>query len=173
MYNINTNITAIVAVDRNWAIGNGGGMLVHIPGDLKYFKSKTLGGICVMGRKTFESLPLGPLTGRVNCVLTHNHDYAKNEPWGASVITADSIPATFEALREIPEAPIFIIGGGAVYREFLPYAHSCLVTKIDAEFEADTFFPNLDNNSEFALASESDLFTENGVSYRFTEYIRK
>jgi dihydrofolate reductase len=167
-----SDITAIVAVDKNWAIGNDGGILVHIPGDLKYFKAKTLGGICVMGRKTFESLPSRPLARRVNCVLTRNLNYAKNEAWEADIIVADSVAAIFESLRGLPEAPVFIIGGGTVYREFLPYTRTCLVTKIDAEFKADTFFPNLDNDAEFDLANESDLFTENGVDYRFTEYIR-
>jgi dihydrofolate reductase len=166
------DITAIVAVDRNWGIGRDGNLLVHISGDLKYFKEKTLGGICIMGRKTFESLPNKPLSGRLNCVLTSDANYGEGEAWHDSIITAVSMSEILEKLNGVPSAPVFIIGGGSVYREFLPFTQTCLVTKIDAEFDADTYFPNLDISEEFRLAGEAGLCEENGVSYSFTEYRR-
>lgn len=165
-------ITAIVAVDRKWAIGKDGRLLARIPGDLKYFKEKTFGGVCVMGRKTFESLPSGPLPGRTNCVLTRDMNFAEDEVWRGDIIIAHSASGMLSKLNGF-SGNIFIIGGGIVYREFLPYTDVCLVTKIDAEFEADTFFPNLDLNPDFRLAAESGEQEENGYRYRFLEYRRK
>lgn len=159
---------AIVVVDENWAIGNNGGLLVHIPGDLKYFKEKTLGKTVIMGRATIESLPgKKPLPGRNTIVLTRSGTSYE----GAE--TAGSIEECMNKIKEIPEADVFIAGGATVYEQFLPYCDACLVTKIHTGFPADTYFENLDKSDDFNLTWESEERVENNVTYHFTEYRRK
>lgn len=159
---------AIVVADKNWGIGCNNKLLVHLPGDLKYFKDKTLGKTVVMGRETFESLPgKKPLPNRKNVVLTRNADYD----------AGCSICRSRQELMKMTKAgdteDLFIIGGEKVYREFLPYCDTCYVTKIDKSYEADKFFPNLDEDEEFEVVWESEIKEENGTRYQFVEYRRK
>lgn len=155
----------IVAADRNWAIGNKGRLLCHLPKDLKYFKEKTLGKTVVMGRKTLESLPGGkPLKNRKNVVLTRRSDFSAE-----GCILASSV----EDILAQQDDEMMVIGGESVYRQLLPYCESCYVTRIDEAFDADTYFPDLDNNDDFSLIWQSEECEENGIRYRFTEYRRK
>lgn len=159
----------IVAVDNNWGIGKDGTLLVHLPGDLKYFKEKTLGKVVVMGRTTFESLPgKKPLKNRVNIVLSRNPGF---QPEGS--IRCSSMGELFKVLENYDMEDVFIIGGADVYRQFSPYCNGHLVTKINGVFGADKHFENLDKRSDFELVKESEPQNENGVEYRFTEYRRK
>ncbi|HYE67265.1 MAG TPA: dihydrofolate reductase [Anaerovoracaceae bacterium] len=159
----------IVAVDNNWGIGKDGGLLVHLPGDLKYFKEKTLGKVVVMGRTTFESFPgKKPLKDRVNIVLSRNEDFRP-----ADCIKCKSMGELFKVLENYDMEDVFIIGGEDIYRQFSPYCSSHLVTKINADFDADKHFENLDQRSDLELATESQVQNDNGVEYRFTEYKRK
>ena len=159
----------IVAVDNNWGIGKDGDLLVHLPGDLKYFKEKTLGKVVVMGRTTFESLPgKKPLKDRVNIVLSRNEDFQPTD-----CIKCKSMGELFKVLENYDMEDVFIIGGEAIYRQFNPYCSGHLVTKINAEFDADKHFENLDQRSDLELATESEVQNDNGVEYRFTEYKRK
>lgn len=155
----------IVAADRNWAIGKDGGLLCHLPGDLKYFKEKTMGKTVVMGRKTLESLPGGkPLPKRTNVVLTHNRQLGQE---GCEMVHS------VEELLELYDCEeLMVMGGSSVYEELLPYCDTCYVTKLDAEFEADAHMPNIDEMKDFRLAWQSESYTENGVTYVFTEYKR-
>lgn len=156
---------AIVAVDKNWGIGRDGGLLVHLPGDLKYFKEKTKGKIVVMGRATLESLPGGkPLKDRVNIVLSRNKGYDADCP------ICHSHEDLFEIIKDYDEDDVFIIGGEDIYRQFLPYCNVVYVTKIDEEFPADHHFENLDNLEEWKLVRESGIQEEKGIRYIFTEY---
>ena len=158
----------IVAVDKNWAIGINGGMLVSIPADLKTFRQMTLGQVVVMGRKTLESLPGGrPLDLRENIVLTRSMDY---NPKGVTIV--HSLEELFEKLKG-EERKIFIIGGGTIYEQMLPYCDVAHVTKIDHAYEADTYFPNLDALEEFEVAEESDEMTYFDLEYEFVRYERK
>ncbi|MBD5282363.1 MAG: dihydrofolate reductase [Bacteroides sp.] len=128
-------LSIIVAVDRNWAIGNRGDQLFYIREDLRHFKELTLGHPIIMGRKTFEALPRGPLPGRRNIVITRSRDY---QPEGVEV--AASLEEAIELCAGADEA--FIIGGAQVYRQALPLASDLYLTQIDAAApEADTFFP--------------------------------
>lgn len=159
----------IVAVDNNWGIGKEGGLLVHLPGDLKYFKEKTQGKVVVMGRTTFESLPgKKPLKDRVNIVLSRNTDFV---PEGC--IKCKSMGELFKVLEEFDMEDVFIIGGADIYKQFSPYCNGHLVTKINAVFDADKYFENLDLRSDLMLVYESEVQSDNGVEYRFTEYKRK
>lgn len=128
-------ISIIVAVDRNWAIGNKGDQLFYIREDLRHFKELTMGCPIIMGRKTFEALPRGPLPGRRNIVITRSADYA---PAGAE--TAPSLEAAIALCAGSQE--VFIIGGAQIYALALPLATDLYLTQIDAAApEADTFFP--------------------------------
>ena len=130
-------ISIIVAVARNWAIGMNNQLLWHIPEDFRWFKKHTAGHPVVMGRRTWESLPVKPLKGRKNIVIT-------DDP-------RDCFPGTFcvgsieEAVNQMDtEEENFIIGGGMVYRQFLPLAQKVYLTVVDREFDADVWFPVLD-----------------------------
>jgi len=160
----------ILATDKNWAIGYQGGLLCHISGDLKYFKERTKGKTVVMGRPTLESLPGGkPLPNRENIVLTSRKDYAAPE----GVITAHSEEELDQLLSARNPDDVMIIGGGKVYREFLPKCDTCYITKIDGEFPADTWFVNLDEMPEFEVVWKGEPMEEKGISYQFYEYRRK
>lgn len=159
----------IVAVDKNWAIGNKGNLLVSIPGDQKMFREETLGKVIVMGRKTLESLPGGqPLYGRTNVVLTRNPDFKQK---GTAVF--HSVDESLEYLKQFPSEDIFIIGGDQIYRQFLPYCDTAHVTWIDFQYEADAFFPNLDKNPDWEVTAESDEQTYFSICYEFRRYERK
>jgi len=161
-------MNAIVAVDKNWGIGRDKKLLVHLPGDLKYFKEHTLGKTIIMGRKTLESLPGGkPLQNRKNIVLTRNRFL------GADCTICYSKEELLSMVKNGETEEVFIIGGEKVYNEFLPYCDTCYVTKIDGNFDADKFFHNLDEDENFSVVNESGIFEENGTRYRFVEYRRK
>lgn len=136
-----TKISIIVAVDENNAIGINGGMLCHLPNDLKYFKKTTEGHSIIMGRRTFESLPKGALPNRRNIVITSDKTLRFE-----NCEMASSLEEAIQLCKD--EAEVFIIGGGVVYRESLPLADRLYVTRIHHEFaEADTFFPEIEPTS--------------------------
>jgi len=156
----------IVAVDANWAIGNKGELLTHLPADLKYFKEKTSGAIVVMGRKTLESLPgAKPLPNRTNIILTTQQDYQV-----ADAIVVHSVAEAKATIIDCVQPTVFIIGGEAIYRSFLNDCEEALVTKIDATFEADTYFPNLDQDPAWQCVEESELQDYESLRYRWTIY---
>ena len=159
----------ILAADRNWAIGKDGDLLCHLPGDLKYFKEKTVGKTVIMGRGTLESLPgKKPLPKRENIVISGNPDYAVP---GAVVL--HSHEELFDYIRDKDSDEVMVRGGGRVYRELLPYCDTCYITRIYESFDADTWFVNLDEMPEFEIVWQSELQEENGIQYRFLEYRRK
>lgn len=159
----------ILAADRNWAIGKDGDLLCHLPGDLKYFKEKTVGKTVIMGRGTLESLPeKKPLPKRENIVISGNPDYAVP---GAVVL--HSHEELFDYIRDKDSDEVMVLGGGRVYRELLPYCDTCYITRIYESFDADTWFVNLDEMPEFEIVWQSELQEENGIQYRFLEYRRK
>jgi dihydrofolate reductase len=158
----------IVAVDRNWAIGKGNRMPWHIPEDMAFFKSITMDGCVIMGRKTFESLPgKKPLKGRENIVMTKDTDF--NVP---GVKTASSILQLFLLMEGKDNDRIFVIGGDSIYRLLLGYCKKAYVTRIDGIFEADTFFPNLDEKKEWKAEHIYDTKTSiSGLNYTIYEYV--
>lgn len=159
----------ILSADENWAIGNKGGLLCHLPGDLRYFKERTQGKTVVMGRATLESLPGGkPLPNRTNIVLTRQPDYQKE-----GVLIAHSRQELALLLQDCDPDDVMLIGGGQVYRDFLSQCDTCYITKIYRSFPADTWFVDLDQEADFAVAWQSDLQEENGISYQFFEYRRR
>ncbi len=160
---------AIVAVDSNWAIGNKGQLLVSIPADQKNFRSITMGKTIVYGRKTLETFPQQVvLPGRRNIILSTRPDY---EVRNAEVV--HNRQELLEAVKDLDPGDVFIIGGASVYREFLDDCDTCIVTFIDREYEADSFFPNLDKLPEWELTDESDEQVYFDITYTYRTYKRK
>lgn len=158
----------IVAVDENWGIGKNNKLLVSIPSDMKFFRSETNGKVVVMGRKTLESFPNGlPLKNRTNIVLTRDPDFRVKD----AVIVHD-IPELLEELKKYPDEQIYVIGGGKVYEELLPYCNVAHVTKINFVFEADTYFPNLDRMEDWEVTASSEEQTYFDLEYAFVKYER-
>lgn len=157
---------AIAAVDKNWAIGKDGKLLISIPEDMKFFKAATMGAIVVMGRKTLESFPgKRPLKNRTNLVLTRDKTY---HPEGVSVFNC--LEELKKALAALPSEEIFVIGGESIYRQLIPFCSQALITKIDKAFEADAFFPCLEKEEGWSLSSESPLKTYEGINFTFQAY---
>ncbi|MCR5154435.1 MAG: dihydrofolate reductase [Lachnospiraceae bacterium] len=160
---------AIVAVDNNWAIGYKNDLLASIPADKKFFRNETKGKVIIMGRKTLESFPAGqPLENRVNVVLTGNKDY---NPKGT--VTVRSIEEALKVAENYDTNDVYLIGGGSVYSQMLKYCDTALVTKIDYKYQADTYFPNLDEDPEWEMTDESDEQTCYDMVYTFCTYERK
>lgn len=158
----------IVAVDKKWGIGKNGGLLCHLKGDMKYFREKTLGKVIVMGRSTLESFPDGkPLKDRVNIVLTRRENY---EIEGAVIV--NSMEELFSECNKYDPDDVILVGGSSVYNELMNMCDKLYITKIDAEFEADSFINNVDINYNFKVVWESEEQQENGIRYKFFEYRR-
>ena len=160
-------MNAIVAADQNWGIGYKGRLLARLPGDMRFFRGHTVGKVLVVGRETLESFPGGKaLADRTTVCLTRNHDFS------ADCKMVYSLDECLEFLSRFPSDDVYIAGGESVYRQFLPYCDSCLVTRINHVFEADRFFINLDEREDFRLINSGEAMTEDGLEYRFTEYRR-
>lgn len=158
----------ILSADNNWGIGHENSLLIRIPSDMKRFRALTTGNVIILGRKTLESFPGSkPLPDRVNIVLTKNMDYQAD----GAVIVHSVKDAVTEAEKYGKE--IYVVGGAAVYREFLPYCNEALVTRIDHSYEADAFFPDLDKDPEWELKEESDEETCFDIVYHYCRYVRK
>ena len=156
----------IAAVDANWAIGNKGRLLVSIPNDMKMFRAETGGKVIVYGRKTLETFPNGqPLVKRTNIVLSRNADL---EVKGAIVVHNDE--ELFAELKKYDSDDIYIIGGESVYKKYVPYCDTAIITKIDENYEADAYFPNLDEDPNWKKTAESEEQTYFSVEYTFREY---
>lgn len=133
-------ITLIVARDRNGAIGKDGDIPWNAPEDLKLFQRETSGGAVIMGRRTWESLPVKPLPRRLNIVVSRNADLAET--------VAPSVEAAIWMAQVAGYPRIYGIGGGSIYREMLPLADRLLITEVDLAVEgADAFFPEIDETA--------------------------
>ena len=157
-------ISIIVAIAKNYAIGKDNELLWHISEDLRRFKRITSGHQVIMGKKTYESLPVRPLKNRTNIVITDD----PNEMFEGCV-TVNSIDQALDHCNDREES--FVIGGGSVYRQFLPFVNKLYLTWVEKEFDADTFFPEIDF-SEWKLVEKEEHFSEspNDFSYTFLIY---
>lgn len=159
----------IVAVDKNWAIGKNNKMMWSIPADMRFFREKTTGHVVVMGRKTLESFPNGlPLKQRTNIVLTANRNYHVKD-----VLLTHTTEELLEQLKEYDTEEVYVIGGESIYRQLLPYCDTAYVTKIDHAYDADTYFPNLDEMPEWTMTEAGEEQTSFDLEFVFTKYERK
>jgi len=159
-------IQAIVAHDSKFGIGKAGSIPWHVPGDLKQFQEKTAGCSIIMGRKTWDSLPTKPLPNRLSIVITRQPDFY---PRSFIVYAAQS---PLEALRLAIQKryPIFIIGGGGVYDDLLPYTNIFHVTQVDGDFGCDTHISTYSNLFLPEIIGETQI-SKKGISYRFCKYV--
>lgn len=158
-------LSLIVAISENNAIGKAGDLLCHLPNDLKHFKELTTGATVVMGKKTFFSLPRRPLPNRRNIVLTRDTAFAyDNTEVAHSIHELQSMLQTNER--------VFIIGGGEVYKQFMPLADELHITHIHHIWEdADTFFPQIDPTIWRRTSEERNNQDEkHAFAYTFATY---
>lgn len=161
---MNKNISIIVAIANNNAIGKDNDLLWHISEDLKHFKTLTTGKTIIMGRKTFESLPFKPLPNRTHIIISRNQTF--DYP---NCTTVESIEEAISHIKS--EEEHFIIGGAEIYKQLLPYANKMYITKVYANFEADTYFPQF-NENEWEITSEKKSRNQE-FEYSFINYKRK
>lgn len=161
-------MNAIVVVDQNWAIGHEGGLLFSLPTDMKRFRSLTMGGTVIMGRKTLDSFPGGKaLPKRRNIVITHHTDCDRE-----NIEIVSNPDSALELVSDADSDTIWVIGGGSVYTALLSRCKRVYLTKVDfAAPAADTFFPNLDKLPNWEVEHAGETVEENGLTYRFVEYI--
>ena len=166
-------ISAIVAVDNNWGIGYNGELLEKIPEDMKYFKELTTNNVVVMGRKTWDSLPKKPLPNRLNMVITNQTKSSS----GCDLVNGEYMKLSLKnlilQLEYINNVNYFIIGGGQIYKELLPYCEKIYLTKIHKSFDnVDTYFPNLDELDDWCFKCSHGIKTYKDFTYEFMEYDR-
>ena len=175
----------IVNVGPHWAIGKQGQLLILLPPDMQFFRKTTRFKTCIMGRATLESFPRSaPLKDRKNIVLTREKWRIPPQAFAAAeadkaagrtteLIAVRSVEEALAAVKGIPEDDVFVIGGASVYRLFLPYCDTCLVTHNDFPSDgADAFFPDLLASGEWKLTNEGEPQTYEGIGFRFCRYER-
>lgn len=159
----------IASVDNNWAIGKNNQLLVSIPADMKFFRTTTTGKVVVMGRKTLESFPNGqPLKNRVNIVLTHDRTYRVKD-----AVVVYSMDELREELKKYDSEDIYVIGGESIYRQLVDECDVAHITKIDFAYDADAYFPNLDEKDEWEITADSEEQTYFNLIYHFLKYEKK
>lgn len=159
----------IAAVDQNWAIGNRGELLVRIPNDHKHFREETTGKVVVLGRKTLQTFPQGlPLKNRTNIILSRDKAFSVKD-----AVTVHSVEELLKELKNYSTEAVYVIGGESIYRQLLPFCDTAHITKIDREYEADTWFPNLDEDPAWEITADSEEQTYFDIAYTFLKYERK
>ena len=159
----------IAAVDKNWAIGLKNKLLVSIPADMKFFRETTTGKVVVMGRKTLASFPnQRPLKNRVNIVLTKDEAYQVKD-----AVVVHDMEQLREELAKYPSEDIYVIGGESIYRQLVDECDVAHITKIDYAYEADAYFPNLDEKEEWEITADSEEQTYFDLEYQFLKYEKR
>lgn len=161
-------MNVIVNVDKNWAIGNKGKLLVSIPNDMKMFRNETLGKVVILGRKTLTTFPQGqPLKGRTNIILTRDETFSAPD-----AVVVHSVEEVLEEAKKYPPEDVYVIGGDSIYRQLLPYCDTAIVTKCDQAYEADAYFPNLEKDPAWQMTGESEEQTYFSLEYTFQRWER-
>jgi len=175
------DFSIIVAVDEKMGIGRRNSLPWKLSADMQHFKELTIApagaprNVVIMGRKTWESLPdkFRPLPDRINVVLTHNEEL----PFPNGVLKFASLQAALEAFRTAPSegtasaGSIFVIGGAQLFNEAIkqPTCKKLYMTFVEDDFSCDVFFPNIPSN--FKVSSRTDVLSENGLNFYFSEYL--
>lgn len=158
----------IVAIDENFAIGKNGGMLTHLPADLKYFKETTKGHTVLMGRKTFDSLPNGALPDRRNIIISRQKNIELE-----NCIIINSFSEFHEIIKN--EDVVFVLGGGEIFSRYINEADLLYLTRIHHKFEgSQVFFPEIDFSKWELIESKfNEKDAKNPQDYTFEKYKRK
>lgn len=155
---------AIVCISENWGIGLDGQLLFHLAADMKRFRTLTLGKTVLLGSRTLATFPDGkPLPERRCIVFTRSTD----------PIEGAEVAHTVDDALALAGSDAIVIGGASIYTLLLPYCERVRVTKVYASPKADSFFPNLDTHPDWRVESESELMEENGLTFRFIDYVKK
>lgn len=158
----------IVAKSDNNVIGKDNGIIWHMPADLKYFKSKTMGHYIIMGRKTLESMDK-PLPGRTTIVVTRNRNYRAE-----GCLIVHDIQDAFRIAEQNKQEEIFILGGAEIYKLTIDIADKIYLTEIKAHFEGDAFFPEIDPGKwREVRREEHEADEKNRYPYAFVDFVRK
>ena len=162
-------MNAIAAVSLDWGIGKDNDLLFHIGEDMKRFRALTTGGTVIMGRKTLDSMPGGkPLPRRRNIVLTRQADFARE-----GVEVAHSPEEVLRLTAEEDPEKVWVIGGGEIYRQLLPYCRLCWLTRVYARPESAVFFPDLDTLPQWQVLRSGAIVSDGTWDYQFIEYINR
>ncbi len=164
-------MNVIASVDKNWGIGKDNKLLVSIPSDMKLFRKRTLNKIVVAGRKTVKTFQNGkPLMDRTNIVLSNQSDLAIDNAEVAHSV--EDVLSKLEGLyrKGYSAEDVFIVGGASVFRQMLPYCSRAYITKIDCAYEADAYFPDLDELPDWRLVEQSEEKTYFDLEYTFLIY---
>ncbi|KAI3350184.1 dihydrofolate reductase [Clostridium botulinum] len=161
-------LSIIVAIAKNNVIGNDNKLIWHISEDLKRFKEITSGKTIVMGRKTFESLP-GVLPNRKHIILTRDKNFKVNSECVEIIYDFDELLSKYKN----SDTEVFIIGGGEIYKQLLPHTNKLYLTKINKDFDGDTYFPQI-NYDDFKVDYKSDIIIDekSKLEYNFINLSR-
>lgn len=155
-------------VDSKWGIGRNGQLLFHLPKDMRFFREQTSGGVVIMGRRTFESLPnRKSLKDRVNIVLTSNPVDVEG------VISCKSYRDLAIAIQDYEPSKVWLIGGASIYDQLYRCCTDALVTRVSANGNADTFAPDLSYRLDWEFTPVSGTLEDNGYVIQFTKYTNK
>lgn len=159
----------IVAVDKNWGIGKNNDLLFHLKADMRHFVEHTSGKTVVMGSNTLRSFPNGmPLKNRTNIVL--NPDGTDEDAIQRGYTLARSLDELFAIIKIYDTSDVYVIGGAMMYHTMLPYCDTAIITKVDADGEAEVFFDNLDELPNWQVADISQPIDDNNYTVRFCTY---
>ena len=154
------------AQDKNGLIGKNGLLPWRLPNDMRFFREHTMDRILVMGRKTYEGLPnQSALEGRKNIVLTNNLNYKAKD-----VLICHSVQEVLEQLKSYDSKDVYIIGGGQIYEQFLPYCDTAHITRVDYKYQADTYITDFDKLDGWRVTARSEEHTYFDICYEFVCY---
>lgn len=163
---------AIACLDAKNGIGKDGKLLISIPEDMQFFRDNTKDSVVVMGRKTlFSFKDKKPLKNRINIVFTHNDKLKEEYKDFDNIFFVNSQSELDALLKKYVDKKVFLIGGAKIYNDLIDKCDSCLITRLDKSFDADTYFPNLEEHG-FIIESESENYTYEDINYKFLKYKR-
>ena len=157
----------VVAVNSDWGIGYGNTQSIVIPEDRRHFQKITKGCTVVAGRKTFEDFGR-PLPNRKTIIMTRDRSFKVS-----GAIAAHSIDEVLAIISDEDTEKVFIIGGGSVYKQFLPICTHAYITKIESAPQSDTYFPNLDESPDWHIETQGEPVESKGIRYSFNIYMKK
>ena len=165
---------AIACLDAKNGIGKDGKLLISIPEDMNFFRTTTKDNIVVMGRKTlFSFKDKMPLKNRINIVFTSNKNLENDYKNVDNIYFVSNLEELNDLLNKLklkfPDKKTFLIGGASIYSKLIDMCDTCLITRLDKEFDADTYFPDLESHG-FKIASESEVHTHDDIKFKFLTY---